>query len=194
MNQTKVLTTTLLISVALSIPCNAALVTLSFTATVSDVPAALASQFTVGDAVVGSYTFESTTAPTGSNYLFAVTTFNVGIAGYAISANRLGDIGITNGSTDSYLEVALSNGAAVGGQTPELHAIQLNDPTGTALSDTSLPVLPPDLSKFSNARFTVDFSQGSRLTAQMNTFVPEPSSVGLVGSLLLAGLFSRRRR
>lgn len=178
----------------------AALVVFDFTATVSDVPVELQSRFSVGQSIVGSYTFESTTPPTANAYNASIVTFNSDIEGYGVTSISAGDIQIDNGATDRYSAQSLSTGESVGAAgTPFLQAIVLTDPTGTAFSDTSLPLAPPDLSRFSSALFTLDYLGGAsaiRLTAQVNslTAVPEPTGVALLPMLIVANVFAGRRR
>ncbi len=188
-------TTFAAIALTLSFCCSAvqgALVTFEFAATVSEVPVELASQFSIGQSIRGSYTFESSTLPNDSTYYSAIRSFNVDIAGYELNSHGLGDIEVLDGAPDSYIAVSFSSGNSVGGLNPGLHAIQMNDHSGTALTSNKLPLVPPDVSKFADRRFTVDFP-GARLTGNIDRLVavPEPSSAVV---LPLAALLCARRR
>ncbi|MCA9127580.1 MAG: PEP-CTERM sorting domain-containing protein [Planctomycetales bacterium] len=183
-------------SFASSPTASAAIVGFTFTGSVTSVPASLASEFSVGEAIAGSYQFESTSIPVGSSYFASVTGFSVNIGGdYSLTANGLGDIDVQDGAVDSYIVASFSVGSAVGAATPTLHAIQLTDPTGTAISGTGLPLTPPNVGNFASRLFTLDYSNGSRLVGQIDTIsaVPEPAGFALA-TIAVVGLFSRRRR
>ncbi len=175
----------------------AATKSLQFTGNVTTVPASLASQFTVGQPISGTYTFdtlasdEDPSVQTG-RYFLSVTPFKVSIGNYSTSGPLPGDIEVTDGLQDAYIAVSLATGNSINGATPVLQAIQLNDPTGTALSSTTLPEAL-DVTRFAARDFTLDFDNGARLIGQVNAiFVPEP--VLSSGLLLTLGLCARRAR
>lgn len=79
-------------------------------------------------------------------------------------------------------------------------SLQLQDPTGTALASTDLPLTPPSLSAFATREGRIDVwdandgTDFAGVTFRIDSLqvVPEPSGVTLLG-LLLAGACARRR-
>ena len=123
------------------------------------------------------------------------------IDGYEIAMSGLsnGDISIGDGivGTDNYTVVAFSTADALEGFSPSLHAIQLEDSTGQALSSDALSPMPFDVTGFDNPLVTIDFSNGSdlvRVEGQLRTLqVPEPESFLMLGMAGLALLRQRSR-
>ncbi len=92
----------------------------------------------------------------------------------------------------SYHNSPLSNGALV-----DYISWQLDDPTGTALSNDALPLTEPDLTKWDGNQFTIEgvndnngyFLIGAEITGAR--VVPEPATILLLG---LGMLLKRRIR
>lgn len=190
---------------SIAVSATAAELTYLYEGTVTTVPSELAGAFDVGDRISGSYTFEdSSTSSNAANgevtYTFSVTAFPMNIDGYSLSNPSNGDVSIGDNvaGKDSYTVVSLSGGGTpIGGLAPVMHALQLADSTGSALSSTAISTLvnPAD---FDNPLITIDFGDGvnhARLEGQLNSVnaVPEPSGVGLALFGLLLPLRKRKR-
>lgn len=187
----------------------AADLTYSYTGTVTTVPSQLTGSFEVGDPIFGSYTFDDTWAPNNvseaTNYNFSVSAFSMDIDGYSFSSLPGGDVSIGDNvaGKDTYTVVSLSaGGTPIDGLTPQLHALQLEDSSGSALSSTEISLLvnPAD---FDNPLITVAFGDGvdvatlmGQLTSAQVTSVPEPSGVALLlfGMLTLPFRLRKRKR
>ena len=181
-----------------------------FTGAVDEVPDELASHFSVGDVISGSYTFDTTatssTAGDGSKtYAFSVSNFDMHINGYGLTQAGAvnGDIlvGDNVAGRDLYWVVGgFSSGESLDGMEPVLHSFQLEDSSGQALTTDALPLLPVDLSPFDSRLIAIDFSNGagfSRLSAQLTSLaVPEPAMhiLGMLGGLALLASKRRHRR
>jgi hypothetical protein len=171
-------------------------VTLQITGAVTNVPSGLSSQFTAGQLISGSYTFETTTAdnqnsPSLGGYVGAISAFEVTVGAYSVSSILQGDIQIENGIPDTYIATTFTQGNSVNGASPLLQAIQLNDPTGTAFSSDALPLVV-NVNQFSGRDFTLDFTNGDRLLGRVDAiFVPEPATWGWI--VLFLGLGRPRK-
>jgi PEP-CTERM motif len=179
----------------------AAPITFSFTAAVTDDPFGLSS---FGAPISGSYTFDSSAAdsiPGAATGSFASSgpgigfTANVDGTNYSVpgvlTVNTANNIA---GGVDQYGAIALDSVL-----TLELF---LEDATGTALASDALPLLPPSLANFGVRQFRL-FSADAEFLGRVDTLtctagcgvqpVPEPGSLLLVGSAL-AGFGYRRLR
>jgi hypothetical protein len=197
----------LLGTVAMAAPAQATLFTYQFGGVVSDVGTGLAATFSVGQVVSGSWTVDSTVAPstvfpTSADFP-AVTAFSVTIGTYTASGTG-GLISVLDGnfvsgtgyrvSTD-----AVSTGNDVNGQGPGSLFVFLEQATaGTFNPVTTLPTTL-ELASFSNPfgrlsfdRDDIDFTITSLTLVQPPTGVPVPGSLALLGAGLL-GLFGLRR-
>jgi len=181
--------------------------TFFYTGAVTDVPTQLSGSFNVGDPISGSYSFDTTVAPSvagdGSKTYHSVSDFNIDVGGFqaTMSSVSLGDISVVNdiGGEDRYSVVGLSAGTTTSGFSPQLHALQLTDSGGSAFSGDALPVLPFNPSVFDSPLITLDFGDGAnlvRLEGELLTLqVPEPNGLLLLGGMgLLAAARHRRRR
>lgn len=187
----------------------AATVTFGFTGVVTAVNAPLAAEFSVGEPVVGNYTFESTTAdldpgdPTLGDYDNAITAFTATFGGdYTVTRGFDNDIFVSNGPTINdvyciYLNDPMAPTAA--GLDIIALIIQLIDTDSTVFASDSLPLTPPDLSEFEaslTATIFYDEPGNQWIDFQLTslTLIPEPGTI----TLLLCGLASlallRRRR
>lgn len=145
-------------------PCSAELLTWSFSGRVNFVSPALAPAFAVGDVVVFTVAFETTTPASGptatsANYPSAVRFLSVYVNSYAAT--------MTNSPAGNFIQVFDNytggffplfdgitfsvpvTGPPVGGVAPNLVQINLGDTSGSALDSTALPSVPPNLSTFS---------------------------------------------
>ncbi len=190
----------------------AALVTFSFSGTVTSVGTGLSGEFGVGRAVAGTYTFEPTTPdldPTGSGFYDGALRsleFSIGTSGVtyqgALRPNTPNSIELVRPSfhsyfvgTDQFLGRPVQGpGGAV--FTPALFALNLLDPTGQALADDLLPLNPPSLAGFLDRTLFFDFqttsgpNQSVIARVESLALVPLPPAVllFLVGCLGLATL------
>ncbi len=184
-----------LVSSALASHAEAAIVIFQFEGVVTIVPTELSSEFQVGEAIRGTYAFESTTPPSvNGDFSSAVVSFDGSVGDYKFSTAGLGDIALNGG----YMVVGLTEANNIGSYSTLVHAIQLR---GGSLPLGVLPLVPPDLNQFSERLFTLDyldFDSGllSRLTGQIDSIaiVPEPSPLAASLCLLGAAFFGRRAR
>ena len=186
-------------------------VTFDFTATVDSIDSTLASFFTMGETLTGSYTFESTTP----GVLFGVSEFRYpaltafSVSGSAFTGAWTGtDIFVQDSVPDLYLVQATAgfSGTNTGvGITPPGAFLTLTDNTGSLLSSTLLPLTPPGLPN-PGSRLNIDYFLGLDIHAQVLATLetltlaprpaPEPMTLGLLG-IALAGMrlsFRRAKR
>jgi hypothetical protein len=206
--------TTLLMA---SATVEAAPVTLTFTGTVGSVDSGLSSQFTNGQTLSGSYTFEpATAAVTGSTSAVAafdaLTALNFDLGGYTggiPGGTGIPQIIINNGigGHDGYGVVSTTNngltGANVGGFSLVTFALLLDDDTGQVFSDALTLPGTIDLTSFSTVQFALNFSNGdvsqvvkgelTSLSPSPIPEIPEPCTLALLGTGLIA-IAGRRRR
>lgn len=190
------------------VAAKAAPVTFSFTGTVTAVDAALAGEFSLGESVVGSYTFESTTPdsdpgdPTLGIYDNAITAFSATFGGdYTVTQGLDNDISVANGppGNDVY-QVFLTNPTAptVAGLSLGALFLGIGDFESNVFNSDALPLTPPDLAEFdfdiSGAIFLDSpINQGMNFQLTSLTLVPEPSTLAFV-ALGLMGVCCHRRK
>jgi len=168
---------------------------------VSDFSSQLGGQIHIGDAITGTYTYDSATPdsdPSGNGdywHYSSPTGISLNIRGInfrtdPINVNFLVEVGNSYYLLRSYHNLPLSNG------TPVQHiSWQLTDPTGSGLSSDALPLAAPDLSKWVGNRLSITgpdcspqyFSIGATITSAS---IPEPASAFVLG---LGTLLIRRR-
>lgn len=192
-------------------PGYAAPITVHFTGTVSSVSAGVASGFSVGDALAGSYTFESGTAARGGSTsdfaaFDALTGLSFTVNGYAASSNGAPELQVDDppGGPDRYGLVARASdgltGADVNGLSLFNFGFRLDDSTGTAFADALLLPSSLSLADFDSTSFFLFFDGFNQLVSGSITGisfvgVPEPALLALFGaSVLAAGIAARRRR
>ncbi len=194
----------------------AALVTFSFSGTVTSVGTGLSAEFGVGRPVVGLYSFESTTPdldPADSGVYdgalrgleFAIGTNGSSYRG-TLRPNTPNSIELVRPSFHSYFvgtdQFVGRSVQGPGGATyrPGLFALNLLDPTGRALSDDRLPPLPPSLAGFLDRTLFFDFDTASgpnetviaRVDSLALVSLPPAAVLFFAGFLCLAGLHWRR--
>jgi hypothetical protein len=193
----------LLASVAHAVP-----ITLNFSGRITSVTFGTAPPgIAAGTAFSGSYTYSSTSldsnaAPTIGDYTSSGSPFglSVDVGGNLFSSTQvLLEVANDNGQ-DSY--GVFSSGLFAPGHY--LLALVLADPTQTALSNTSLPLLPPSLAAYSTNFFTITnypsgtgdalFAIRGTVESITTTAVPEPGSLLLISAGVLGWGFVRRRR
>jgi hypothetical protein len=201
--------------VGLVSPASASLITFGFTGSVTDVPVdELGIGVGFGSAIEGSYTFESTAADliaggSSASYQMAGAPYGltVDIGGNLFGTTDSLAVNLFDAFVDQYGVLACSSDLSCSGEL----SIQLffQDPTGTALGDDLLPLVPPDLTGFASTDFHLfAFVNGSELQigGSIETLVcaegcvvpaPEPGALVLVstgwGLLALAGWRRRTR-
>jgi hypothetical protein len=196
-----------------AIPRNAmADLVFNFTGSVIGVDAELASQFTVGESVVGSYTFNEAAVDEAPGDM------TLGIYDLAtLTVTFGGDYTVTQGS-DSEIQVL------DGPPGNDVYAVLLDDPSGPTVAGLSvtafvfgpidvdsavfnsdaLPIMPPNLSAFESLEDNVLlFSDGADTNAGVEfrltsiTAVPEGSAclgIGLIALTMLGRAWWRMRR
>lgn len=197
-----------------SLPAQAALVTMTGGGNLTDVDASVGGTFSLGDAFTFSFTYDDASpdnlpANTGfGNYnANPLTALSATIGGYAVSwAPGVSTINI---AVDNIFDVIVGpggfSGAAVAGLTPQFANIALfdGDGAGGVLGTDALPSAPfTDIGSFAarsnfRLRFGPDFNV-NEITGRITFLgspasVPEPTTAALLGVALLGG-FSMRRR
>jgi hypothetical protein len=183
-------------------------VTFSFTGVVTDVDAALAAEFSPGEPVVGSYTFESTTVdsdpgdPILGIYDNAISAFTATFGGdYTVTQGLDNDIAIADGlpGNDVY-QVFLTDPTAptVAGLNLGAIFLGLADTTSTVFTSDALPLTPPSLSAFdldsSGTLYLDSPNQAMHFQLTSFTIVPEPSTFVIIAIGLLGMGYCRRKR
>jgi hypothetical protein len=193
-------------------PAFAVPLTVSFQGTISAVDPLLASAFSPGQSVSGSFQIESTAADTVANPAVGLylgpTNFTYGFGTYTATAAggtasdflRIDDdLVLGTNTVDIYaVEAAGVSGAAIGIFQPSRLLLTLGDATATVFSSDAIPT-SLDLSTFSNHSASIRFADNgdvALVTANLTSVavIPEPSSSALVGLGLLALCVRRRVR
>jgi hypothetical protein len=190
-------------------------ITINFSGVVGSVSAGLTGALAVGDALSGSYTFESTTAPragatvNGAVYdavtdlVFTIGSYSAATAGAAPN----GEIQIDNDPdapfVDRYAVVSRATdglaGAPINGHDLVFFGFRLDDSSNTAFSTALTLPASIDLSDFTSSAFFAFFGDEivdgtiTSIEVAPSSSVPEPTTVGLI-SLGFAVLARRRLR
>ncbi len=185
----------------------AAPITFGFTGVVTSVNTPLAVEFSVGESVVGNYTFESTTADadpgdvTRGHYDNAITAFTATFGGdYVVAMGLDNTILVYDGPTgnDVYIvDLVDPTADPVAGYNISAFTLTLIDNDSTVFTSAAIPLTPPDLSEFENDYSWSIFFNGDnewidiKLTSL--ALIPEPGSITLL-LCGLTGLFCLRHR
>jgi hypothetical protein len=197
-------------------PAAAAVITFSFTGTVTSVPVdEIGTGIDFGTAIEGSYTFESTAADliaggSSASYQMAGPPYGltVDIGGILFETSDSLAINLFDAFVDQYGVLACSTDLSCAGALSI--EIFLQDNSGSALGSDLLPLTPPDLTSFAVRDFHLSTPDASlpqlQIDGTIETLVctagcvvpaPEPGVLLLVstgwGVLALAG-FHRRTR
>jgi len=143
--------------------CAAQVLTWNFTGRVNFVDPALAGGFTVGDLATFTLAFQTATpasgpTPTAATYPGAITSLSGQVGSYLITmVNSPSDnfILVLDNYTQGFFPLfdgftfsAPVNGPAAGGFNPNLLQINFGDLTGSAVTSTALPTVPPNPGSF----------------------------------------------
>lgn len=200
-----------LILVLSTLPLMAAPVSFSLSGTVTQVDALLAGSFSVGQAVVGLYQFESSTPdaalpdPASGVYFNAGPLFTATAGALKFTATTV-NITVNNlPSADVYrVEGSTASGPGVGGFAISSLVLSLTDNAPLppdALASDALPLLAPALAPFNVRTLTFTFVSGATVASvvaqvdTLSTSVPEPALVlPFLGLLLSVSRLRRVRR
>jgi len=177
---------------------NAALVTYSFTGSVSNVSGGLLPTVNLTSPVSGSFQFDSatsgSTSPHVGNYPGAVTGLNLLIGGYTASyVTGANSITLFNdvGFGDRWRLITDATGMSINGYTPIRFDLHLDHETGGAFNNTNLQN-PPSLASLTGTRWRLIFENADgnlvRIQGALNslTAVPLPAAVLLFGAGLIS--------
>ena len=182
-------------------------ITFGFSGIVTAVDPSLTAEFSVGEQVLGSYTFDSTTPDsdpdvTVGEYTNAVSDFSATFGGdYTVTEGANNVISVGDDAPNDAYTVLLTDPVAptVAGLDLAVLAIGLIDTSATVFNSDALPLTPPDISGFdfdssfslyfnpSGLNQSVDFQMTS-----LTLIIPEPTALALAVPCLL-GIVSRRR-
>lgn len=197
---------------AAAVPSHAANISFSFSGTVGNVLGEVFSPGGTGSngfgsslPVSGTFVFNSATpdSNTGNSnigrYNGAIQSLTVNVGNYTATYSPPPGTSfirvVNNPSGDTYhLEVNGLTGPSVNGRAPSGFEFTLQDPSGNAFTNDSLPTTPPSLSSFASNQWRLIFNGvGHRVQGALTSLVPLPASVWLfaTGLIALVGLGSR---
>ena len=193
----------------------AALVTVDYAGIVTSVAPELSGTFSVGDAIGGSYTYDTTAvdiSPSPAVGSYIAVTGGAGSIGTYSFTHGVGTVSIL----DNFVVVCLSGAVpvdcySVGGNVsaPDVSGspvtsfgLGFEDTDGVVFGNDSLPPIPPPLSQFEQTQFSLGFEidedrfafvRGT-ISALSVVSVPEPSTLVVFGTGLTLGALRWRRR
>ena len=152
---------------------NAALLTMRFEGPLTYVHPELDGAFSIGDVYTALVTYESSTpdsntAPDTGSYGYAITSIDVQVGSYVATSNG-GNITVYNNADPDSMRDAIFfsssigfglTGAPVGNLTPIGFLVQLDERSGTALSNTDIPTSSINTSAFNlgNNQLSLNFA------------------------------------
>jgi hypothetical protein len=177
---------------------HAALVTYSFTGSVSNVSGALKATLPAGSSMLGTFQFESATPPSGTErYLGAVQNLSLTIGTYSVNLDPSGSTNAIRISPSGDLRWLRTSvvGGSIGEFAPEHFRLKLAYEGGGAITGTTLKN-PPSLGDLTSTHWRLVFEnidgKTVRIQGALNslTAVPLPAAVLLfgVGLISLVGL------
>lgn len=195
-----------LVVMAAATPSSASTITYSFTGEVTAVSPLLAGPFAVGDAMSGTFVFDSAaifTACGGAcgKYDSPLQSVSMTIGSYTLTATATDLLTTPVGASeyDIYADAPAISGAPVNGLTLAGFALSLIDPTATAFS-TAQTLVAPVFANYAERTFALAFETGGPLSettglggtiaslsqVETPTAVPEPTSLLLLGTGVMA--------
>jgi len=196
-----------LVAAALMAPAVASAESILFTGVVTFVSPELAGIFHPNQILSGSYRFASTMpdiSPSPDVGIYEpLSALDVTFGGYTATLESRGRIFVENDQRccplrDTYRVEGFMSGPVLAGFVPSQFNFTLRDPTATVFAGDSLPLIPPDLTRFTDNGWGFFFDNGvpavqGRITSLT---VPEPGILFLVGFGLtsLAGYRRKQRR
>jgi len=181
----------------------AALLTGNYSGTVTFVPTELSSEFSVGDTISGTYTFESTTAArAGSTMNFAafdaLTSASYTVGSYTATSAAAPEIQVDDVmNADRYGIVSRASegltGADVNGYSLSFASFRLDDSTGTAINNALILPTMLDFNDFDSSGFFITFGSVQNgfytVSGELDSFeITDPSAVPEPSTLILASL------
>ena len=209
--KTAVLLGAVLLSCGVTGFANAAVVTYSFTGVVDSIGSSLSgAPVVVGDALSGSFSYETTTAVDGPGNpaaYNALTNVHFTVGGYSAFSTDPRSIFIGNDPANDFFSVRTSaaqglTGPPINGTELAFFQLSLSDPTSSVFSDLSLPAFLNFASFGGGKNFIVAFNGDvsphailGHLTDVSVAETPLPAALPLFASVLGAiGFFAHRRK
>jgi len=151
---------------------------------VDDIGNYLEGKINPGDTITGYYTYESTTADTnpsaqvGDYWQYSALTF----ATNSSNVNFLVEVVNDYPTGDDYGYISYNNEPLSNGHLVDHISWQLDDYTGLVFSSDALPLTAPVLSDWQFNRLNIEGDKSNlfRISADVTTAVPEPSSILLI--------------